>query len=121
MTGSKKYEFRRAIFRRPVSVVVIYVTAPVQQVIGEFDVKKIIYGNPTDLWKKTYRTAGIDKYRFCNYFAGRECGYAIEIGEVRLYEEPLSLANHFGIRPPQSFMYLDFTWPLHCQVDSHLV
>ena len=93
-------------------MIVIYVTAPVQQVIGEFDVKGIMSEHPSLLWRKTNRSAGIDKHRFLKYFKGLDRGYAIEIGEVRLYEYPLTLADHFGIRPPQSFMYLDFSWPM---------
>ena len=115
VTGSKRFEFRRRIFRRPVSVVVIYATAPIQQVIGEFDIKQVILDEPTKLWRKTRQASGIEKLRFFEYFSGCNHGYAIEIGDVRLYEEPLSLEHHFGIRPPQSFMYLDFSWPLYPQ------
>ena len=111
ISGEKRFEFRRSIFRRPVSVVVIYVTAPVQRVIGEFDVKSILYDCTTALWKTTCKSSGISEDGFFRYFDGLPRGYAIEIGEVRLYEEPLRLDDHFGIRAPQSFMYLDFSWP----------
>jgi predicted transcriptional regulator len=109
--GEKQFEFRRCIFRRQVTVVVIYITAPIKCVIGEFDVKSIITEHPITLWRITHKAAGIDKRRFLQYFEGVDRGYAIEVGEVRLYEEPLQLATHFGIKPPQSFLYLDFDWP----------
>src|SRR4051794_36716731 len=62
--GEKRFEFRRCIFRRPVSVVVIYATSPVKHAIGEFDIKTVFYGQPKELWKKTNGAAGIDKTRF---------------------------------------------------------
>ena len=107
----KKFEFRRTIFRRQVDVVVIYVTNPIQRVIGEFDVAGIIHDSVDNLWECTSEYAGIDRERFVQYYDGRNNGYAIKIGEVRLYEQPLELSTHFGVSPPQSFVYLDFPWP----------
>lgn len=33
-------------------------------------------------------------------------GYAIEIGKVRRYRNPRCPFEQFGVRPPQSFLYL---------------
>jgi predicted transcriptional regulator len=109
--GVKKFEFRRSIFKRDVDVIVVYVTAPVQRVIGEFDVKRVHYEPVQALWDKTALVAGIDEERFMTYFDGRSHGYALEVGKIRRYSEPLQLGVHFGVVPPQSFMYLDFSWP----------
>jgi predicted transcriptional regulator len=110
--GTKKFEFRRSTFKRDVDVVVVYVTSPIQRVIGEFDVKSVLREQVCTLWSKTAPVAGIDEERFMGYFDGLSHGYALEIGKTRLYEEPLLLGTHFGVHPPQSFMYLDFTWPI---------
>jgi hypothetical protein len=40
--GTKRFEFRRMIFREPVKSVVVYVTTPVCRVWGEFDVDQVI-------------------------------------------------------------------------------
>ena len=41
--GTKKYEFRRSVFKnRNVKTVVVYASSPVQKVIGEFDIEHII-------------------------------------------------------------------------------
>jgi predicted transcriptional regulator len=104
--GEKRFEFRRTIFRRPVEVVVIYVTSPVSLVVGEFDVEEVIDDSIGGLWNRTFPYAGISRDRFLEYFAGRDVGYAIEIGSVRRYGQPMNLANSFGIRPPQSFVYI---------------
>ena len=104
--GEKCFEFRRRLFPRPVDVIVVYATAPVGQVVGEFDVKGIVSKSPTALWDSTHALGGIDKERFFAYFDGCEAAHAIEIGEVREYAEPLPIGAVFGLRPPQSFVYL---------------
>lgn len=104
--GNKKFEFRRILFSRPVDIIVVYATAPVQMVVGEFDVNSIIKEPLSSLWEQTNQFAGIDKNFFLQYFNGREYGYAIEIGEVRSYQCPFCPIEHFGVRPPQSFIYL---------------
>ena len=105
--GEKRFEFRRVIFRKPVDVVLVYSTSPVSRVAGEFEVDAVISGTVEELWKRTKHCAGIDRRRFFSYFHGREVGYAIAIGSVRRYATSLDLRREFGIRPPQSFVYLN--------------
>jgi predicted transcriptional regulator len=104
--GEKRFEFRRAIFRKPVAVVVVYTSSPVSRVVGEFDIEAIITDTIEGLWKRTKHCAGIDRERFFSYFAGRKIGHAIAIGSVRRYPMSLDLSSNFGLRPPQSFAYL---------------
>ncbi len=41
--GSKKFEFRRTIFKNiQVKTVVVYASSPVQRVIGEFQIEEIL-------------------------------------------------------------------------------
>jgi len=87
-------------------VVVVYVTVPVRRVVAEFDVRRIVRKRVSQLWNHTRQHAGIDEQYFRTYFHGREYGYAIEVGEVRIYDDPICPIEHFGIRPPQSFAYL---------------
>lgn len=86
--GEKRFEFRRATFKRPVSSAVVYASSPVQRVIGEFDVVGVIVAPLETLWRKTRQFAGIEKRFFMSYFSGCELGYAIQIGGVRPYQEP---------------------------------
>jgi len=104
--GDKRFEFRRAIFRRPVDVVVVYTTSPISRVVGEFEVESIITDTIGALWRRTQHSAGIDRQRFFGYFAGRKMGHAIVIGSVRRYRRSLDLSDEFGLRAPQSFVYL---------------
>jgi predicted transcriptional regulator len=104
--GEKRFEFRRAIFRKAVDVVVVYTTNPTGLVVGEFDVAEIISESVEELWSRTRLNAGIDRGAFLDYFKGRSVGHAIVIGSVRRYRKPLELAQAFGIRAPQSFVYV---------------
>ena len=104
--GEKRFEFRRTIFRKPVNVVVVYVTSPTCLVAGEFDVTEVITDSVENLWSRTSRHAGIDRDLFFEYFDGCELGHAIAIGGVRRYKKPLDLSWKFGVRAPQSFLYI---------------
>jgi predicted transcriptional regulator len=105
-SGKKRFEFRRAIFKHDIKVVVVYITNPVGQVAGEFKVEDVITDDIYALWERTETQAGIDRTVFFDYFAGRAIGHAIVIGKVQRYKQPLDLEGAYGVRPPQSFLYL---------------
>ena len=107
LRGEKRYEFRRTMFARQVDVILMYVTAPVQRVVAEFDVASIISEPLSELWHHTREYAGINEDLFYGYFDGVDRGHAIAIGEVRVYDSPFCPVEHLGLRPPQSFVYLD--------------
>lgn len=106
--GTKRFEFRRSVFRdRSVRTVVLYVTQPVGMIVGEFDVAGIITSTPDGLWQRTWEHAGISREFFDSYFEGRESAYAIEVADVRRFAAPiepgLAIEN---FTPPQSYMYV---------------
>lgn len=106
--GTKKFEFRKAIFKNTeITTVVVYASSPMQKVIGEFEIDTIINDEVGSLWKKTKKFAGIDEDYFYQYFAEREIGYAIKIKKTKKYRKPLSLKEDFNVLPPQSFLYLN--------------
>lgn len=106
--GTKKYEFRRSVFKnRDVKTVVVYASSPVQQVIGEFEIDRILNHNLEELWQITKDYSGISEHFFFEYFDNKEKGYAIKIGKARRYKKALSLKEDFNVVPPQSFMYLE--------------
>jgi predicted transcriptional regulator len=106
--GTKKYEFRKIIFReKHIEKVVVYVSSPVKLVIGEFEIGKIIHDDINVLWRLTKADAGISREGFFEYFADKSRGYAIKIETMRKYDSPLQL-NHLKIStPPQSFCYVN--------------
>lgn len=104
--GTKKFEFRRSIFKQPIKKVVVYASAPTKMVIGEFDVETILCDALDQLWITTRQHAGISKQYFYTYFHGKYKGYAIKIGKTHRFKNPKSLQQEYGVQPPQSFLYL---------------
>ena len=104
--GIKGFEYRRAIFRRPVKSVVVYVSSPVQRVIGEFEVEALFSDDIDRLWRRTKHLSGISKDTFYSYFSNKTEGFAIKIGKTKRYRRPKHLYEIYGMHPPQSFVYL---------------
>ena len=108
LTGKKRYEFRRSIFKNPsVKRVYIYVTAPVGKIVGSFVIRNIIKDSPTAIWRRCKQQAGIPKKDFFEYFKGSKRAFAIQIGPVDHFDEPVdphSVIEDFTA--PQSFFYL---------------
>lgn len=105
--GSKKFEFRRSIFKnKEVKCIVVYASAPISKVIGEFDIDVVLRKDLETLWDETKEHSGIDKVFYDKYFTGKDSGYAIKVKRVKRYKEPLCLKEKYGLHPPQSFVYL---------------
>lgn len=105
--GKKRFEYRKITFKNPnVSTVIVYSTMPVGQIVGEFSIKKIYRDDPNRLWNETKEYAGVGKKFYNEYFIGRTIGFAIEILEPFLYEEPIDPRDIMeNFVAPQSFCY----------------
>jgi predicted transcriptional regulator len=106
-SGSKKYEFRRAIFKNPyVKKIVVYASSPVQKVIGEFEIDHILKSDIGSLWSMTQKHSGISEQYFRDYFDGKHQGFAIAVKNAKLYRSPKCIRKDYNAFPPQSFLYL---------------
>lgn len=105
--GTKRFEFRKVIFKNPdIKTVIVYASSPVQQVIGEFEIDDIFSFDPDALWKKTKKYSGISEDFFYQYFADRKIAHAIKIKKTKKYKKPLCIREDFNVIPPQSYVYL---------------
>lgn len=107
-SGQKKYEYRKAIFKKDVNRIVVYASNPIKKIIGEFSVRKILIESPEILWRLTGNDSGINKDFFFEYFLNRNIGYAIMVEKASRYHipiDPKELDDKFT--PPQSFKYLN--------------
>ena len=105
--GTKKFEFRKVIFKNPnIKTVVVYASSPVQQVIGEFEIDDILSFKPDAIWKMTKKYSGITKEFFYEYFSDRDVAHAIKIKNTKKYKKPLDIRESFNVIPPQSYVYL---------------
>lgn len=107
--GEKLFEYRRSIFKMTnVSKVVVYATMPVGKIVGEFRIARIIEDSPQEIWRKTSKESGLSKKRFDQYFEGKKTGFALQITEPQLYDEPIDPRIHDEtFVAPQSFRYIE--------------
>ncbi|MDR2921417.1 MAG: ASCH domain-containing protein [Tannerella sp.] len=106
--GSKKFEFRKNIFKRKdIRNVIVYASSPVQRVIGEFEIKDILHDDTEKVWDMTKLASGITKQFYDEYFADREKAFAIQIGTIKKYSSPKSLSDYQLNFAPQSFVYVE--------------
>jgi len=104
--GSKKYEFRRVIFKnKDVNTIVVYATNPIKRIIGEFEIEYILHDEIKKLWEITKDNAGISENLFKRYFSDKTKGYAIKIKNPKKYDKKLTLKD-INKNVPQSFIYL---------------
>jgi predicted transcriptional regulator len=105
--GSKKFEFRRSIFKnRDIKQVIVYASSPVGKIIGEFEIEDILHDELPILWSKTKNHSGTSEENLRKYFSGKSKGYAIQIKNAELYDEPKPLDSLGISTAPQSFMYV---------------
>lgn len=105
--GTKKYEFRKSIFKRNnINTVVVYASYPIQKIIGEFEIEDILCKDLDSLWQVTKKESGITKDYYDEYFANKEMAFAIQIGDIIRYQNPKYLSEFDIDFAPQSFMYL---------------
>ncbi len=106
--GSKKYEYRKAIFKRSdIRRVVVYASSPVKKVIGEFTIDNILEDKVEAIWNETSLMAGISKKYFMSYFENKDKAYAIKIGNVTRYRTCRNLSDYNIVYAPQSFAYIN--------------
>jgi len=104
--GTKKFEFRKSIFKNEnIKTIIVYASSPVQQVIGEFDFDEVLNYDLSTLWDMTHEHSGISEEFYYNYFANKNKGFAIKIKSTRMYRIPKCLKEDFNLSPPQSFAY----------------
>ena len=112
ISGRKKYEFRKSIFKRKdVEKMYIYSSSPVKKIVAIVDIDCILSDSPQKLWEQYHEYAGISKREFFDYFKNSDVGYAIKISNVQKFSIPIDPYNRDeDFRPPQSFYYLSLSY-----------
>ncbi|MBO4810612.1 MAG: ASCH domain-containing protein [Prevotella sp.] len=105
--GTKKYEFRKSIFKnKDVDTVVVYASSPWQYVVGEFKIETILSDNVDKIWEQTHEFSGITEDFYRMYFAHKTNAFAIKIGHVTRYKRHKCLSDYHVNFPPQSYIYI---------------
>ncbi|MGV8877564.1 MAG: ASCH domain-containing protein [Sphingobacteriaceae bacterium] len=104
--GTKKFEFRKSIFKNEkIKTIIVYASSPVQQVIGEFEIEEVLNYDLSTLWDLTQEFSGISEEFYYEYFTNKKQGFAIKIKKTKKYRTPKCLRTDFNLSPPQSFAY----------------
>ena len=105
--GTKKYEFRKSLFkRRDITIVVIYASSPLKRVVGEFEIENILSDDVNTVWEQTKNYSGITKAFYYSYFQKSKTANAIQIGRLTKYEISRPLSDFNIHQAPQSFCYI---------------
>lgn len=108
LSGVKIYEYRKTVFRRPVSRIYIYSSSPVKRIVAEFVLETVLSDTPLKIWEKTKDGSGIDEISFFDYFGDRKQAFALKIKDLHIYNQKY---NPYEILPnfiaPQSYCYID--------------
>ena len=106
--GTKKYEFRKSIFKnKNIDTVVVYASSPWQYVIGEFKIETILNDNVDRIWEQTREYSGISEEFYRLYFSRKTQAHAIKIGKVTKFKKHKRLSDYHVNFPPQSYMYVN--------------
>ena len=91
----------------PVEKVLVYVTSPIQKVIGEFDLLKIDVNSVNSSWNK-YRSSSVISSRkeYLEYFSSHKEAHALLASKVYKYRRPKDLASFNMKKGPSGFTYL---------------
>jgi predicted transcriptional regulator len=106
LDGTKLVEFRKVAFKRHLTHVLLYATAPIHQIVGYAEVTGIDERSPAALWRRYHLVAGIERGAFFDYYKGKSIGFAVKVCRPQRLLRPLALDDlHDGFSPPQSFLY----------------
>ncbi|MDR2784490.1 MAG: hypothetical protein LBB83_01095 [Treponema sp.] len=106
VSGKKKYEYRRSIFRKPVNRIYLYLSSPERKIPGYFRFGGCIEGTVREIWEKTRDESAAAEAEYLDYFKNTNRAFAIRIDEFIKFAEPLDPWTTPGFLPPQSFRYV---------------
>jgi type I restriction enzyme S subunit len=104
---SKKYEFRKQVFKKNVEKAYVYASSPIMKIVGVFSIGEIITKNPHELWVELKDYSGLTEDEFFEYYKNKQLGVAIEVKDFTQFEKPINPKEIIpNFKPPQSFCYL---------------
>ena len=105
--GRKTVEFRKRRLAPDIRRVLVYATAPLQHVVGEFEVAETVEGTPAEIWARFGCAGLIGQPDFHAYYGGRRTAVAVVAVRPLRYAVPVTLTS-WTLAPatPQSFSYL---------------
>lgn len=107
LSGDKHVEFRKRQLANDIATVLIYESAPTQQIVGRFTIARTVQATPATLWREFGAVGGIPRGDFFGYYAGHQRAVGLVVEDTERYQRPVAL-RELSTCPavPQSFVYL---------------
>ncbi len=105
LNWEKTYELRRSFSKKEIKKVIIYKSAPISRIVGEFEIDHILYEGIDQLWKDTKDYSSVDREFFDKYFQWKEKWYAIKIKNVKKYEKSKLVSKYWVKFAPQNYCF----------------
>lgn len=106
LSGKKLVEFRKRKLADDITTVLIYATAPIQRVVGEFSIKETVIDRPASIWAAFGDVGIIDESNFDDYYASSAQAVALVVDQATRYARPQTLDELEARSIPQSFYYV---------------
>lgn len=106
LNGEKKYEYRKRLFSKNVTTLILYATYPVKQVVGEVQIINVLKDKKHIIWERTHQFGKVTKYEYNKYYNKYAMAVAFELGNAIKYDVPKKLQDFNINKSPQSFVYL---------------
>lgn len=106
LDGVKRVELRRVPVMRDIDAVAMYVTAPVQRVVGWFTVADVVEASPSAAWREYGPVSGLSRREFRDYFSGSSRATVLLVKEPVRLVSPLCLDELSLSSAPQGLVYL---------------
>lgn len=104
--NSKKTFFYKVTPINKISRVLIYATAPINSVVGEFDLVEIKIQALSTAWKNYGSNSVLTKKEFDKYYEGKKEAHVIVVGSRYRYSKPKNLSEYNMQTGPKGFQYL---------------
>jgi predicted transcriptional regulator len=115
LSGEKLVEFRKRKLADDITTVLIYATAPVQRVVGEFSIKETVIDKPASIWATFGGVGIIDESNFDDYYASSTQAVALVVDQAYRYARPQTLDELEASSIPQSFYYVHRSRRVDCK------
>ena len=103
----KKVEFQHQALSAETQYVIVYATAPVQKVVGWFEIAEIASDSPDRLWERFGHEGQVAKQDFERYYERCDAGAAIRVRKVVALKSPVTLSElNDAMAAPQSYRYV---------------
>lgn len=104
--SSKNVFFYKVTPVNKVKRVLIYATAPVKAVVGEFDLSEIKISALSTAWKNFSSKSIFTKKEFDEYYQDKNEAHAMIAGKSFRYSKPKNLSDYNMSKGPSGFQYL---------------